>query len=54
MEMEPSISDNIATYSALLSHFNCNCAYERTIWMYKDADFKKLNLLIADVIEINL
>lgn len=44
--MDSSVSDHKATYIALSSSLNYNRSYKRKVWIYKDADFDKLNSLI--------
>lgn len=41
--MDSSVSDHKATYIALSSSLNYNRSYKRKVWIYKDADFDKLN-----------
>ena len=44
----PSVSDHCATYISLGFDNNIRRAYKGNIWDYKNADFDKLNLLIAE------
>ena len=41
--MEQSISDHSATYIAIISNVNYKRAHRRTILIYKNADFDRLN-----------
>lgn len=44
--MDSSVSDHKATYIVLSSSLKYNRSYKRKVWIYKDADFDKLNSLI--------
>ena len=46
--MDSFVSDHKATYISLIFDYNIKRAYKRKIWDYKNADFDKLNLLIAE------
>ena len=46
--MEQSISDHSATYISFISNVNYKRAYRRKVWIYKNADFNKLNSLIQN------
>lgn len=46
LNVDSSVSDHKAIYISLSIDIELNRAYERNIWVYKDADFEKLNSLI--------
>ena len=46
--MEQTVSDHSATYISINSNINYRRAYRRKIWIYKNADFTKLNTLIEN------
>ena len=46
--MEQTVSDHSATYISVISNINYRRAYRRKIWIYKNADFTKLNTLIEN------
>lgn len=48
IDIESSVSDHKATYIFVKTSVNYNKAYTRNIWLYKHADFDKLNTLISD------
>lgn len=45
--MHHTISDHKATYIYVKSNLNLNSAYKRKVWLYKNADFDKLNFLLT-------
>ena len=46
--MDHSVSDHKATYVCVKTNLNLNCAYKRKVWLYKNADFDRLNSLITN------
>ena len=46
--VEQTVSDHSATYISVISNINYRRAYRRKIWIYKNADFTKLNTLIEN------
>lgn len=46
-DIESSISDHKATCILVKTSVNYNKAYARNVWLYKHADFDKLNTLIS-------
>ena len=46
--MDQNISDHLCTYISVKTNVCYNGAYERKVWLYKNADFDKLNLLITN------
>lgn len=47
LDVHHTISDHKATYIYVKSNLNLNSAYKRKVWLYKNADFDKLNFLIT-------
>ncbi|MCG7882888.1 MAG: hypothetical protein JAY96_15005, partial [Candidatus Thiodiazotropha endolucinida] len=41
------ISDHSATYLVTVNNYSLSSSFKRTVWLYKDADFQKLNDLIT-------
>lgn len=48
LNIDSSVSDHKAIYISFSIDIELNRAYERNIWVYKDADFEKLNSLISN------
>ena len=48
IDIESSVSDHRGTYISMKTSVNYNNAYNRQVWMYKQADFNKLNTLIKN------
>ena len=46
--VDQNISDHLCTYISVKTNVCYNGAYERKVWLYKNADFDKLNLLITN------
>lgn len=48
LNVDHSVSDHKATYVCVKTNLNLNCAYKRKVWLYKNADFDRLNSLITN------
>ena len=46
--VDQNISDHLCTYISVKTNVCYNGAYERKVWLNKNADFDKLNLLITN------
>ena len=46
--VDQNISDHLCKYISVKTNVCYNGAYERKVWLYKNADFDKLNLLITN------
>ena len=48
LDIDKNISDHRATYISVVLKYEIKRAYQRKVWLYKQADFQKLNQLLLE------